>query len=477
MISELLSIISNLAPVLGHNMGTFTEMAKGIYCVSSGGVTQANISRWTGRRGSYRSLQRLVHREIDWLKLNLLLLQTYWLESGVESTRYILAVDEVVAKKAGKKTYGVSWFYSSIASKVIRAISFHAVSLVDTQKERSFALHQLQNIKGDKAAGAKKKPAAKKKKPAVKPLAVGEDGIKEAADKEVKAGEKNKKKAGGRPKGSKNKQQEPEQTALSVGFKALLVAVCPVLVGLGLRIKYVVADGAYGNKTCLMIATECGLHLLSKLNRNTSLFLPFCGVYSGHGAPQKYGEQLKYDALPEGNLRSTKTGEGIKTQIYQFSKVWTRHMPVVLNVVIIVKTKIGQNTSAHVVLFTTDPELGWEQLIRFYSLRFQIEFNFRDAKQYFGLADLKNTKQQSVRNAVGMAFFMDNLSLILLEKAKIKYQATECSIQDLKAMFRAEFYLESILNTLHLSDKPVLSDPKFEDIFKIGAVNLKKKAA
>lgn len=44
----------------------------------------------------------------------------------------------------------------------------------------------------------------------------------------------------------------------------------------------------------------------------------------------------------------------------------------------------------HAILFSSDVELGWEKLIDYYSLRFQIEFNFRDAKQHFGLEDFMN---------------------------------------------------------------------------------------
>lgn len=546
MVSELVRLLSVLAPILGRNIGTFTEMAKGIYCVSSGGITQENISRWTGRFGSYRSLQRLMHSKIAWLQLNLLLLQNYWLDKGRDVNRYILAIDEVVRKKAGNRTHGVSWFYSSIVGQVIRSVSFHAVSLVDTHKERSFALHQIQNIreakprasKGGPSVGGKKrgnppsgvasgssgplpekqankkagKEAGKeldkqavegpkdikneqkagrkgKKRPVGRPKG-SKNKQKPAASGEKKPvdppkGSKNKKKSvangekkpAGRPKGSKNKKNQVEDTPLSIGFRALLDAVCPALCGLGLAIRYVVADGAYGNKACLMAAKTLGLYLVSKLNRTTSLFLPYLGEYQGHGAKKKYGDRLMYGALPKENLRSIKTEDGVKTEIYHFKKVWTRQLPDMINVVIIVKTNIERNTSVHAVLFSSDTELDWEQLIHFYCLRFQIEFNFRDAKQYFGLASFKNIKQISVQNAVGMAFFMGNISLILLEKTKDKYQNQECSIQDLKAMFRAEFYLQTILNTLQVPQKPILTDPRFQHIFTIGAVNIKNKAA
>ena len=44
---------------------------------------------------------------------------------------------------------------------------------------------------------------------------------------------------------------------------------------------------------------------------------------------------------------------------------------------------------AHVVLFSTDLSLSYEKIIDYYSLRFQIEFVFRDAKQYWGMEDLE----------------------------------------------------------------------------------------
>ena len=40
---------------------------------------------------------------------------------------------------------------------------------------------------------------------------------------------------------------------------------------------------------------------------------------------------------------------------------------------------------AHVLLFSSDLELAQGTLVDYYSLRFQIEFNFRDAKQFWGL--------------------------------------------------------------------------------------------
>ena len=54
-----------------------------------------------------------------------------------------------------------------------------------------------------------------------------------------------------------------------------------------------------------------------------------------------------------------------------------------LNVVIITKLNLRTQAQAHVALFSSDLTLASAPLVDDYRLRFQIEFNFRDAKQYW----------------------------------------------------------------------------------------------
>ena len=66
-----------------------------------------------------------------------------------------------------------------------------------------------------------------------------------------------------------------------------------------------------------------------------------------------------------------------------------------LNVIILVKTNQMTLKCSHVILFSSDLKLSHDQLIDYYSLRFQIEFNFRDAKQFWGLEDFMNRARKS----------------------------------------------------------------------------------
>jgi len=455
---ELQHVLMSLAPVLGANVEIIEQIIKGLYCVSTGGGTMKNISRWSGKGASYRNIQRFFAQPINWLQLNLHLLKGM-LSDPFDPKRYALAFDEVVEDKAGKKTFGLSWFYSSIAGKVIRSISHHVVSLVDTKKETSFVLHYEQTVKADEKPKKKRNPKRTK--------------TSKSAKKKTKKVEKQKKSAG-RPKGSKNKQNIKSSGLLYESFELLLSIVVPLILLYCPSLKYVLADGAYGNKTCCLIVRQFDLELISKLNRNTALFLPYKEEKNKkrrRGRPRKYGKKLDYQKLPKENLSHEYEEQGIQTKIYQVPQVWTKKMPFLINVVIIVKTNLENQKTSRVVLFSTDLNLEAQELIKFYSLRFQIEFNFRDAKQYFGLSDFKNIKQRQVKNAVGLAFFMDNISMVLIEQAKEKWNEEFVSIQDLKAYFRGEKYLNFILNTLEIDQKEILNQADIQQILKIGAIN------
>ena len=76
--------------------------------------------------------------------------------------------------------------------------------------------------------------------------------------------------------------------------------------------------------------------------------------------------------------------------------------------VCILKTHLLTEKKSHVLLFSSDLALEAEKMIDYYRLRFQIEFNFRDAKQYWGLEDFMNVKKTPVNNAANLSMFMVN---------------------------------------------------------------------
>ena len=87
--------------------------------------------------------------------------------------------------------------------------------------------------------------------------------------------------------------------------------------------------------------------------------------------------------------------------------------PQPLHGVSIVQTNLRPQAHAHVVLCSSDLALAYAPLVDYYGLRFQIEFNFRDAKQYWGLEDFMNVTPTGVTNAASLSLFMVNVAYCL----------------------------------------------------------------
>ena len=220
----------------------------------------------------------------------------------------------------------------------------------------------------------------------------------------------------------------PFQTQLQGCIRAALE-----LIGLDLGIVYFVYDGALGNSAGLQTVTPTGLHLISKLRHDPKLYFPYAGEYSGKGRRRKYGGKLTLETLTEAHLKSEAVEKDIRTRVYQ-AQAWHRNFPELLNAVVIVKTNLKTGGTAKVLLFSDDLALASETLIQYYSLRFQIGFDFRDAKQYWGLEDFMNVKETQVGNFANFSLFMVTFSQILSAKME---GLTKGSMLDLKTVFRA----------------------------------------
>ena len=289
--------------------------------------------------------------------------------------------------------------------------------------------------------------------------------VLESAPKAVK--EKDPKR--GRPKGSANKnRRDVELSAFQTQLQGCIRAALK-LVGVDLDIVYFVYDGALGNNAGLQGVARTGLRLISKLRHDSKLYFPYAGEYSGKGKRRKYGGKLTLETLTDAHLKSEGVEKGIRTCVDQV-QAWHRNFPELLNVAVIVKTNLKTGRCAKVLLFSDDLALSSETLIEYYALRFQIEFDFRDAKQYWGLEDFMNVKETQVGNFANFSLFMVTFSRLLSAKMEGLNQG---SMLDLKTIFRARKYTRRILNSLGKNDEEFLIDDRIFQIAEIGRIHAK----
>lgn len=437
------SILSNLVGgIPTAKLNVLSQICKSILS-SSNKITMFEISRYT--KIVYRTVQRFFEsKNIPWAKLNFSLFFRFVFR---KDSAFLIAADEVVEKKAGKHTFGLSHFFSNLLKKVIPSVAFMTLSIVDVEKRKSYPIATKQVVKPAKTKDTK--PNSKK--------------------------EKTQKRPKGRPKGSKNKAKKPSEDVLYVILDVLLKTVVALFASNPemLSCTYLTLDGYFGNQHYMRLAKKYNIELISKLKCTSALFLPFTGKRKKMGRKPKYGNKINVKKLSAKYHKGSKIENKFKYDFYQmnlWSKSYTDSM---LNVVVIICQNIQTGKIGHCILFSTDLNLSYDKIVEYYGLRFQIEFNFRDAKQYFGLADFKNYKEVQVTNAMNLSFFMCNLSYILIEDFKEQFSLDTVSVLDLKAYYRTEYIANAAVNIKTKAKKALrfLSPSQIFSIAKNQAVN------
>src|SRR2546421_6106186 len=410
--------------------------------VMTGRVTMLGLARWAGPGGSYRTVQRFFSTVIPWATL-------FWVffrqHVYCSADVYLLVGDEVVATKAGKQTHGLDRFFSSLYGKPVPGLAFLALSLVSTQERRSFPVRVEQVVRSSAEKAASKAKAAAKQPKA--PCA---------------------KRRPGRPKGSKNKPKADGTFTPELGrIAGWLDALLQLIAGL-IPLTYLVLDGHFGNHNALQMARQSHLHLISKLRCDAALYFPYTGPYAGRGPRRKYGRKVDYDHIPEPYLKETTVEGHIQTCLYQ-THLLHKEFAQPLNVVIMAKTNLRTQARAHVLLFSSDLELAYAFLVDYYSLRFQIEFNFRDAKQYWGLEDFMNVTPTGVANAANLSLFMVNVAYRL--RADVHPRDPDYSVLDLKADCRGYKYVEETIKMLPEKPEPILFAKILHHVAGLGRIH------
>jgi putative transposase len=272
----------------------------------------------------------------------------------------------------------------------------------------------------------------------------------------------------GRPKGSRNKPTAdvpltPELSRITARLDALLKLLAGII-----PLTYLVLDGHFGHHNALHMARQSHLHLISKLRCDAALYFPYAGPYAGRGPRRKYGSKGDYGNMPAKYLKETTVEGHIKTRVYQ-APLLHKEFAQPLNVVIITKLNLRTQAQAHVILFSSDLTLAYAPLVDDYSLRFQIEFNFRDAKQYWGLEDFMNVTPMGVTNAANLSLFMVNVAYRL--QADVRQRDPDYSILDLKADCRGYTYVEETIQMLPEKPEPVLLGQILHKVACLGRIH------
>ena len=226
---------------------------------------------------------------------------------------------------------------------------------------------------------------------------------------------------------------------------------------LELGITYLVVDAYYFKEKFVSAVVGTGLQIVGKLRNDADLLWLYTGPYSGRGRPKTYDGKVN----PEKDLNRFEyvgkldTGESVYTGVVYSKCLKCRIRVVMLRIQS--GTKIGIS-----LLYSTDAELEAMTVIRYYKARFQIEFIFREAKQYTGLMDCQSCRKESIHTQINASFAA--LNALKLEDLREKKTDDETVISI--ATWKRRKFVQHLMRRVFEKLELPLSDEKVMDTYQ-----------
>jgi len=233
---------------------------------------------------------------------------------------------------------------------------------------------------------------------------------------------------------------------------------------------YIVVDGWFAKVNFITpVIDETGLHIICKFRKDAQLKYLFNGPKTGkRGAPKKY----------DGIFNPKDIDKKYLTFCYQDEEVII-HQGIVWSVSLKRKVKLahvvfkddnGEPTKRFALYFSTDTDLDGLRIYRMYKVRFQIEFVFRDAKQFTGLSQCQARSENKLH-----FHFNASLSAVNIAKAtqylnQAKEQRKPFSLADIKTENFNELMLNLFLSKFHINRNEEINQKAIEDIRKYGLI-------
>ena len=395
-----------------------------------GKVNFSNLSRYSNL--SERTYRRQFAEAFDYTRFN-----SGVIEQAVSTdSRAIAAMDCSFISKSGKQTYGLDYFYNGSASKSEKGLEISVIAIVDVNTHQGYTLSVQQTAAKASVPVTTKSLAQDKTKPVAQKL----------AKQNKKASNPSKKSPG---------IELPEVTRIDA-YLQQLKNTQPYLPK---QVKHVVVDGFYSKEKFVNGVGELGLHVVGKLRVDANLCYVFTGEQKLRGKRRKYDGKVDLNDVSRCQfVRDLAPNLKLYTAV-----VW--HMSLKRQVRIAYISDIRKpDKVGHVVLFSTDINLSAYDIYCFYKARFQIEFIFRDAKQFTGLSDCQARSEYKLD-------FHFNASLTALNLAKFEAQQRHqgdqpfvFSMASYKRLALNDHLLDLFISNFDLEPTLIKSHPNYEKL-------------
>ena len=206
--------------------------------------------------------------------------------------------------------------------------------------------------------------------------------------------------------------------------------------------KILVVDGWFNKQKFIDAMTRLELEVICRLRPDANLKYLYHGPKkTGRGRPKKYSGKVNLMNIDKRIIK--KCYEDEEKIIYE-GVVYAVSLK--MNIKLAYTQYLnGKGQVANTILYySTNTSRSAIDIVRYYRARFQMEFIFRDGKQFTGLDDCQARSVEKIHNHVNYAMTAVNISKAIIRQGIKKDQPCSCSIQDIKTELFNQFLLERI---------------------------------
>jgi hypothetical protein len=225
---------------------------------------------------------------------------------------------------------------------------------------------------------------------------------------------------------------------------------------------YVATDAYYTKALITNAILESGFHQIGKMRCDANLRHLYTGEQKPKGRRRVYDGKLIIGEVDRLEFVGEQEGAKIYTAIVNCVNLKR-------SVRIVYLVKPSESGVSFALLFSTDTELDALSILRYYEARFQIEFLFRDAKQFTGLMDCQARSEEALHSHFNASFAA--LNLIKWRDRELSPNRKPISISSWKARFFNALLIERIFCNFGFDLSLIKSSSTYEELCNFGAVS------
>ena len=208
--------------------------------------------------------------------------------------------------------------------------------------------------------------------------------------------------------------------------------------------RYLAADGYFMKSSFIDPLLKSGLDIITRMRPDANLSYLYNGPQkTGKGRKKLYAGKVDVKNIDKRRWKSCYEDEHL--QGFEL-KVWCVSLKRIVKAVYVE----FKDRKAYTILLSTDIEQEGAKIIRYYQLRFQIEFLIRDAKQYTGLEECQARSETKLHNHFNMSLMSVSLMKLTCWATLTNKEQIPFSMRSIKTYFYNKFLTEPIFSNLGL---------------------------